>query len=238
MTNTVTQVSILNALLSRRFDGLLSCRELSEHGDLGIGTFDRMDGELIMVDGAIHHGKPGGAVHPADPATTVPFATVCRFRPEESWALDGPMDYAALDRAIDTRAANRNVVCAIRVDGHFAAVRTHALQKQQKPYPPTAEVVKGCVHTDFADLEGTIVGFRGVPYLRGLNDTSYHLHFVSRDRSRGGHVLDFALTSGRCAIGRCTRHVVILPEHGDFLDGIDMSTDLVAAFEDALAARA
>ena len=237
MTTTLTQVSILNALLSRRFDGLLSCRELADHGDMGIGTFDRMDGELIMLDGTIYHGKPGGAVHPAEPDTTVPFATVCGFHAEQSWPLDGPLDYDALDRAIDARAPNRNVVCAIRVDGHFASVRTHALQKQDKPYPPTADVVKGCVRTEFHDVEGTIVGFRGVPYLRGLNDTGYHLHFVSQDRSRGGHVLDFSLTSGTCAIGRCTRHVVILPEDGDFLNGIDMTTDLVGAFEHALAER-
>jgi len=238
MSTTLTQVSILNALLSRRFDGLLSCRELIDHGDMGIGTFDRMDGELIMLDGTIYHGKPGGAVHPAEPDTTIPFATVCHFRAEQNWPLDGPVDYEALDRAIDSRAPNRNVVCAIRVDGHFASVRTHALQKQEKPYPPTADVVKGCVRTEFDDVEGTIVGFRGVPYLRGLNDTSYHLHFISQDRSRGGHVLDFSLTSGICAISRCTRHVVILPEDGDFLDGIDMTTDLVGAFERALAGRA
>jgi acetolactate decarboxylase len=237
MTNTVTQISILNALLTRRFDGLVSCRELTAHGDLGIGTFDRMDGELILIDGTVYHGKPGGAVHPADPDTTVPFATLCHFAAEQTWTLEGPVDYAGLGEAVDARARNRNVVCAIRVDGLFAAVRTHALQEQTKPYPPTADVVKGCVRTEFQDLEGTIVGFRGAPHLRGLNDTGYHLHFISQDRSRGGHVLDFSLHSGRCAIGRCPRHTVILPEEGDFLDGIDMTGDLVGAFEDALAAR-
>ena len=237
MTNTVTQISILNALLSRQFDGLIACRDLADHGDLGIGTFDRMDGELIMLDGRVYHGRPGGAVHPADPETTIPFATVCDFRSEQSWPLEGPLDYSALSRAIDARAPNRNIVCAIRIDGRFASVRTHALQRQHRPYPPTADVVKGCVRTELEDVPGTIVGFRGVPYLRGLNDTGYHLHFVSQDRSRGGHVLDFSLTSGTCAIARCPRHVTILPDAGDSLDGIDMTADLVGAFEHALAAR-
>jgi len=237
MTMTLTQVSILTALLERRFDGLLACRDLTDHGDIGIGTFDRMDGELIMLDGTVYHGKPGGAVREAEPDTTVPFASVCRFRAEQNWALAGPMTYAGLDRAVDARAPNRNVVWAIRVDGCFASVRTHALQRQAKPYPPTSEVVKGCVRTEFHDIEGTIVGFRGTPYLRGLNDTGYHLHFVSEDRDRGGHVLDFSMTSGTCAIGRCTRHLMILPQNGDFLDGIDMTADLVGAFEHALAAR-
>jgi acetolactate decarboxylase len=44
MTDTVTQVSILNALLASRFDGCLPCRELLEYGDLGIGIFDQMEG--------------------------------------------------------------------------------------------------------------------------------------------------------------------------------------------------
>ena len=61
-THTVTQVSILSALLARRFDGLMACRELLKHGDFGIGTYDRMDGEMILVDGAFYQGRAGGAM--------------------------------------------------------------------------------------------------------------------------------------------------------------------------------
>ena len=67
MTDTVTQVSILVALLARRFDGCLPCGELLKHGDLGTGTFDRMDGEMILLDGCMYQVKADGKVYTPDP---------------------------------------------------------------------------------------------------------------------------------------------------------------------------
>jgi acetolactate decarboxylase len=232
--HTVTQISTLNALLARRFDGLMPCGDLAAHGDLGIGTFDQMDGELIMVDGVVYKGMPGGQVHVADPADRVPFSTVCRFEADMTWPLEGPADYGALDQSIDARATNPNVFIAIRVDGIFSHMKTHALQKQRKPYPPTAEVVKGCVHADTRDVAGTIVGFRGVPWVRGINDVGYHLHFLSADTTWGGHVLEFTMSEGTCAISTCSTHVILLPDNGAVLDGIDMTRDLVSEFHAAL----
>jgi acetolactate decarboxylase len=232
--HTVTQISTLNALLARRFDGLMPSRELAEHGDLGIGTFDQMDGELIMVDGVVYQGMPGGQVHAADPENRVPFSTVCRFEADETWTLEGPVNYEALDKSIDGRATNPNVFIAIRVDGTFSHMKIHALQKQSKPYPPTAEVVKGCVQAEARNVAGTIVGFRGVPWVRGINDVGYHLHFLSADRKWGGHVLEFTMDQGTCAISACFNHVILLPDNGAVLDGIDMNHDLVGEFHEAL----
>jgi acetolactate decarboxylase len=232
--HTVTQVSTLNALLAGRFDGLMPCRELVEHGDMGIGPFDRMDGELIMVDGVVYQGMPGGHAHAADPETRVPFSTVCRFEADMTWTLDGPIDYEALDKSIDGRATNPNVFIAIRVDGKFSHMKIHALQKQSRPYPPTAEVVKGCVQAEARAVTGTIVGFRGVPWVRGINDEGYHLHFLTTDRSWGGHVLEFTMEQGTCAVSTCCNHVILLPDNGAVLEGIDMTHDLVSEFHEAL----
>jgi acetolactate decarboxylase len=232
-THTVTQVSILNALLARRFDGLLPCGELLRHGDFGIGTYDRMDGEMILLDGIFYQGRAGGGIHLPDPATLTPFATVCRFVADRTWEISAPVDYAGLDAAIDAQAPNRNVYLAIRVEGTFPLMRIHALVEQHAPYPPTAEVVKGCVRAELTDVRGTIVGFRGVPWVRGINDTGYHLHFITEDRTRGGHVLAFEMAGGTVALGTLNDHVVLMPEAA--LAGVDLSQDLVGAFEAAMA---
>lgn len=234
MTNTVTQVSILNALLASRFDGCLPCRELLEYGDLGIGTFDRMEGEMVMVDGSIYQAKADGRVYTPDLDNRTPFATVCRFHPDETWTLSEPINLEALEKVIDEKAANSNVFCAVRVEGSFSYMKTHALQIQSKPYPPTAEVVRACVQFEMKDVSGTIVGFRGPPYVRGINDMGYHLHFLSDDKTRGGHILEFVMDRGTCAINICSNHLVILPEDGAALAGIDMSRDLVDEFHEAL----
>jgi acetolactate decarboxylase len=51
------------------------------------------------------------------------------------------------------------------------------------------EVVKTQRVFDFDEVEGTMVGFRFPDYAASLNAPGYHLHFITADRSRGGHVL-------------------------------------------------
>jgi acetolactate decarboxylase len=237
MNNTVTQVSILNALLARQFDGCLPCGELLQHGDLGIGTFDRMDGEMVILDGAIYQIKSDGKVYTPDPANRTPFATVSRFRPDQTWTVSERMTREAVEKTIDEKAPNRNVFCAVRVHGTFSYMHTHALQIQSKPYPPTAEVVRACVPSEMKDVSGTIVGFRGPPSVRGINDPGYHLHFLSDDKTQGGHILTFVMDRGDFAIETCSNHLVILPDNGASLAGVDLSGDLVKEFHDALSHR-
>jgi alpha-acetolactate decarboxylase len=236
-TDTVTQVSILNALLASRFDGCLPCRKLLEYGDLGIGTFDRMEGEMVMVDGTIYQVKADGRVYTPDLDNRTPFATVCRFQPEETWTIDAPVNLEALEAMINEKAANPNVFLAVRAEGSFSFMRTHALQMQSKPYPPTADVVRACVRFEMHDVSGVIVGFRGPPYVRGINDTGYHLHFLTDDKTQGGHILEFTMERGTCAINLCSKHLVILPEDGAALAGVDMNRDLVGEFHTALSAE-
>lgn len=61
--------------------------------------------------------------------------------------------------------------------------------------------------------------------LRGINDTGFHLHFLSDDKTQGGHILEFTMDRSTCAINICGKHVVILPDDGAALAGIDMSRD-------------
>jgi len=234
MTGTVTQVSILDALLASKFDGCLPCRELLKYGDLGVGTFDRMDGEMIIVDGGLYQGKTDGKVYTPDPEISTPFATVCHFRPDQEWTIGEPINIEALKKMIDEKASNQNVFCAIRVQGSFSYVKTHALPIQSKPYPPVAEVVKSCPQFEMKDVSGTIVGFRSPPYVRGINDPGYHLHFLSDDKTQGGHLLAFVMDRGACAVDICSNHFVMLPEDGAALVDVDLSGDLVKEFEESL----
>jgi acetolactate decarboxylase len=234
MTDTVTQVSIVSALFARVFDGCLPCGELLEYGDLGTGTFDRMDGEMIILDGTLYQVRADGKVYSPDPANRTPFATVCRFRPDQTWTIDEQTDLQTLGKLIDEKAPNQNVFCGIRVQGSFSSMNTHCLPIQSKPYPPTADVVRSCPQFEMRNVSGTIVGFRCPPYVRGINDPGYHLHFLSEDKTQGGHIRSFVMDRGVCAVDICSNHVVILPENGASLAGIDLSGDLTTAFHDEL----
>ena len=49
--NVVYQESTVDALLSGVYDGELPLEQLRKHGHFGIGTFDRLDGEMVLLDG-------------------------------------------------------------------------------------------------------------------------------------------------------------------------------------------
>lgn len=49
---TLTQISTTSALNAGLYDGITSCNELNKYGDLGIGTFAGLDGELIEIKAA------------------------------------------------------------------------------------------------------------------------------------------------------------------------------------------
>jgi acetolactate decarboxylase len=234
MKDTITQASILDALLASKFDGCLTCGELLEHGDLGHGTFHQMDGEMIVVDGVVYQAKTDGKVYTPGPEMTTPFATVCHFSPDETWQIDSPCDLDAIKQMIDKKATNQNVFCAVRVDGTFSKMKTQVLPKQSKPYPPVIDVVKACPHFETEAVSGSIVGVRCPPYVKGINDPGYHLHFVSDDRTKGGHVLECTIESGACSIDICSNHHVILPDNAAALADIDLSTNLAEEFEKKL----
>ena len=42
------------------YGGTMTVGELLEHGDLGLGTLDSIDGELIVLDGKAYQAKGSG----------------------------------------------------------------------------------------------------------------------------------------------------------------------------------
>src|ERR687894_1559995 len=70
------------------------------------------------------------------------------------------------------------------------------------PYPPLVEVVKNQPTFELRDVAGSLVGFRFPDYAQGLNVSGYHFHFITADRSAGGHVLGCTLTRGELRVDR------------------------------------
>ncbi len=57
------------------------------------------------------------------------------------------------------------------------------------PYRSLTEVVTEQHIFELHDVTGTMLGFRFPDYAEGIEVGGYHLHFISEDRTRGGHVL-------------------------------------------------
>ena len=200
--HTLFQTSTIEALLEGNYDGDVSFAELEDRGDFGLGTLDALDGEMIALDGAFYQIKADGLAYAIDGRSRTPFAVVTFFEPGLSRTLSAPMDFAGLCSLVDRLVGGTEACCAVRVDGRFELVKTRSVPRQRKPYPPLVEVVEGQTTFELRDVTGTLVGFRFPDHARGLNVPGYHLHFITDDRSAGGHVLSCRLSSGELHVDR------------------------------------
>jgi acetolactate decarboxylase len=225
----IFQNSTINALLEGIYDGSMTYGELRGHGDFGLGTFNALDGEMIAVDGEFYQIRADGIAYPVSDGQQTPFATVLFFRPTLTRSLTGPLDYERLQTLVDGLMAGPNLFYAVRMDGHFASVTTRSMPRQEKPYPPLAEVAKGQPVFHLENVDGTLAGFRFPDFARGLNVPGFHLHFLTEDRKAGGHVLNLTLVRGELAIDASARFHLELPTDAAFLHadlGQDQRADL------------
>jgi len=77
--DALVQFSLLAALAADDYDGVVPLRDVLAGGDFGVGTFDHLDGEMIVLDGKIYQALADGTVRAADLGGTTPFAAVTFF---------------------------------------------------------------------------------------------------------------------------------------------------------------
>ncbi len=184
------QASTIAALLDGAYEGDLSFAELAEHGDLGLGTLNGLDGEMIAIDGDFYRADVDGGIHAVDPTERTPFAVVTGFEPTVDEPIEGPLEHGELLARLDELTPAAASSCAIRLDGEFESVRARSVPRQEPPYRPLTEVVAEQHVFELTDVAGTMLGFRFPAYVEGIEVSGHHLHFISDDRTRGGHVLD------------------------------------------------
>lgn len=220
------QVSTIDALMQGVFDGVQTVGEIRKKGDFGIGTFDALDGEMIVLDGIVYQAKADGHIYTAADDQTTPFATVTYFDRDHSAITDSPMNLSVFTSTMADKLPTGNLVYAVRMHGTFPTMKVRAIPAQHKPYPTLAKAsVNQSVYT-YSDTTGTVTGFYTPVFFKGINVAGYHLHFISDDRKTGGHILDLTVPANTTVEYDITPgFAMALPTSGDFT-GVDLSQDL------------
>src|SRR6266550_4600345 len=115
--HTLYQVSTATALVEGIYQGAVRVGTLREHGDLGLGTFENLDGEMVIVDGHFFQVRSDGSVRECDDDVLSPFAVITRFAPEPAVTLDQCPEMSHLTSRFDTLRHSDNAFFALRVDG-------------------------------------------------------------------------------------------------------------------------
>ena len=221
------QVSLLQGLTLGDYCGSITAAELKQHGDTGIGTFNRLNGELIMLDGVIYRAAGDGNVEMVSDDETIPFSVVTFLDADETKNLRDIPDFDALcgelDKMVQERGINRFYM--IRIDGMFRQIYVRSVNAQEEPYKRLTEVL-ACDQTFFTyeNIEGTMVGVYCPPYMSALNAVGWHLHFISGDKTKGGHVLGVHIADAVLNWDDIDGFEVKLPQNEMFA-GFDLTVD-------------
>jgi acetolactate decarboxylase len=191
------QVSTISALLAGGYDGDTTVGELLRHGNFGLGTFNGVDGEMMVLDGKVYRGTTDGRAELVSDAERTPFAVVVAFAPRASMPVVAGQSLEQLQAALDAQPLSAARIVAARLDGRFRSIRLRSEPKQTPPYRPLAEVIKAQQVThSFNDIDGTLIGFRFPATASSVNVAGWHFHFLSADKTRGGHVLSLTTAAG------------------------------------------
>ena len=224
--DTLYQVALLQSLVQGYYDGIITVGELKQHGDTGIGTFEGVNGEMIVLDGVVYQAISDGSIAiPAD-EETVPFSNVTFFDVDETLALSGIADMAALQEAMNGVVSELGANCfyMVKIDGTFESIKVRSEYKQEKPYRMLDEALaEDQTEFDYQDICGTMVGLYCPDYMGGLNSVGWHFHFINEDRTRGGHVLQVSVAEAEASF--------------DMTDGFEMTLSRNAVFQDMALAK-
>ncbi len=216
--NVLYQTSLMSALLSGVYEGETTMAQLREHGDFGLGTFNKLDGELIAFDGDIFQLRGDGTARRASPEQQTPFATMTFFNPTNEYRIDRPHTREEIHAVIDRVIASQNVFGALRINGDFSRVDTRTVPEQQRPYKPMMEAVKQQPTFHIKNSSGVLIGFLTPEYMQGINVAGYHEHFIDQARRSGGHVLDYQVERGTLTFGTVEKLAIDFPHDKDFLN--------------------
>lgn len=224
--DTLYQVALLQSLVQGYYDGIVTVGELKRHGDTGIGTFEGVNGEMIVLDGVVYQAVADGSIATPADDETVPFSNVTFFDVDQTLHLSGIADMAALREALDAVVDDLGANCfyMVKLEGTFDQLKVRSEYKQQKPYRPLDEALKqDQTEFDYAGARGTIVGLYCPDYMGDLNSVGWHFHFINEERTRGGHVLQVSVGEAEAAF--------------DMTDGFEMALSREAAFQDMALAK-
>jgi acetolactate decarboxylase len=162
-------------------------------------------------------------VHPVANDVKTPFAVITKFEPDHTLTLDDCPNFARIRGSFDSIRASQNLFYAFRVSGKFDSMHVRAVCKTHEGVPLVQAAAMQAEYT-YKNVEGTLVGFWSPEFAKSFNVPGYHFHFLSADKSKGGHVLECSGQSIKLESHRESVIAVVLPENEEFLQA-DLTRD-------------
>ncbi|MCQ2054913.1 MAG: acetolactate decarboxylase [Fibrobacter sp.] len=214
------QVSTLNALSLGYTRKVVSIEELLRHGDTGLGTFQDIDGEMIVIDGHCYRATDDGSVNEPPADFGVPFASVAKLEGIRHFDLQNVDSIDTLKTKLNLKIEEDfglNSMHLVRIDAEFQKVHARSESARHTQHVELKELLKGNQKNFcFEKISGSIVCLYYPDYMQGINAAGWHFHFVSDDRTCGGHVFEIAFQKGFARHDKISHIEMQLPTEASF----------------------
>ncbi|MFD0766169.1 acetolactate decarboxylase [Mucilaginibacter lutimaris] len=223
--NTLYTAGHASAFIGGLYDAFCSYNKVLKHGDFGLGAPDKLDGEVLILDGKIYQTQATGKTFIVKPTELTPFAVVNFFKADKVTKPNVSLTKDKLYAYLDSALVNKNGIYAIKITGTFRSVKTRAFPPvKNKPYQPLADMLPLQHFFTFENVKGTLVGYRIPAFMDGPNITGYHFHFLSDDKKAGGHIIDLLADEITIEVDQLDGFKVDIPQTNDF-NNFDFSKD-------------
>ena len=220
MQNKMYQVSTLQALALGYSRAVITVGELLQEGDTGLGTFEDVNGEMIVMDGHCYRADKNGNVTQVPFDMGVPFAAVGKFYGEQQFPLKNMPDIASIREELTKKIEERfglNSMHIVRIEGDFKKVDARSESPYRSHHLSLKELLnKNQTAFIFENISGTLVGVYFPDYMDGINMPGWHLHFLSDDKTKGGHVFDVSVLDAVAKVDKISSIFIDLPKSAAF----------------------
>lgn len=187
--HTLWQISTSTAVVEGVSEGCMRVGDLRQHGDFGLGTFDHLDGEGILLGDQCWQARADGSLSLAPDDELTPFFMVTHFQTDEVYHWSDIQSWKDLRSRLDPLRPGNNIFMAFRLRGLFQKLTVRSVSAVESGVH-LVQAAQAQAVFPLEQVTGTMLGFWSPSYASSLNVPGYHFHFVSDDRRHGGHVLD------------------------------------------------
>lgn len=189
-SDAIFQYSTKSGLLNNLYVGSLSVLDIQQNGDFGLGTFNMVDGEMVVFDGNVYQVSTSGKINLMPPDALSPFVVTKFFDADTSLQLDGTYSLDTVKTILSKITQNISTPMAIKIRARFNTLKSRSVDKVSDMSTTLEEIIDKQTIFDFSNVDGNVIGFWYPEYFDGVNFSGFHLHAVLNDLSGGGHLLN------------------------------------------------
>ncbi|MHC5250603.1 acetolactate decarboxylase [Enterococcus sp. LJL90] len=190
----VKQLGTMQMLAESLLEGFVKNKDILALGNVGIGTGEGIDGELVIWDGVSYKVDGEGNITKLGNEFPIVYANVHK---NDFQFLQHFENIALSDIQSDVLKIinSKNIMFSVLIEGEFVFVTTRSAFKSHKPYPGLEEIAKNQINFHKEKVKGRMIGYYTPVLYQGIGVPNYHQHFIADSLDFGGHVIDAKILS-------------------------------------------